>query len=240
MPKKGQNIYVKYKESDLENAVDAVKLKGMSYGKASKMFKVPKTTIVDHVTGKIKKGAKPGRKTVFPIEIENTIVERVLAAAEKGFGVTKKQLVIKVARLAKLKGFTFQNGVPGDDWWRGFKSRHPEIVIRKPEQLCTSRSRMLNKTVVNKYFDDLHKIIRENNLAACDVWNADETGKQFCHSPSAVLARRGVKSLPGRTSTSRQNITILACVNAAGNKMPPMCVVKGKTPRCLESFGASP
>jgi hypothetical protein len=75
-------------------------------------------------------------------------VERVLSAAEKGFGITKKQLIINIARLAKLKGFKFQNGVPGDDWWRGFKSRHPEIVIRKPEQLSTSRTRMLNKTVV--------------------------------------------------------------------------------------------
>jgi hypothetical protein len=205
MPRKRQKIYVRYKESDLENAIDAVKSKGMSFGKASKMFNVPKTTIVDHVTGKIKIGSKPGRKTVFPVDVENVIVQRVLSATEKGFRITKKQLIIKIARLAKLKGFKFQNGVPGDDWWRGFKSRHPEIVICKPEKLSTSRSRMLNKTIVKKHFDDLHKIICDNSLAACDIWNVDETGKQFCHR-SAVLARHGVKSLPGRTPTSRQNI----------------------------------
>ncbi|XP_062607056.1 uncharacterized protein LOC134268829 [Saccostrea cucullata] len=62
-------------------------------------------------------------------------------------------------------------------------SKHPEIVIRRPEQLNVVSS----------------------------------------------LSR-------GRTSTSRQSITILACVNASGDKMPPMCIVKGKTPRCVESF----
>ncbi|XP_062566558.1 uncharacterized protein LOC134228881 [Saccostrea cucullata] len=208
----------------------------MSYGKAAKTYMVPKTTIVDHVTGKSQIGKKAGRKSTIPIQVENSIVEKILAAAERGFGVTKKQLIIKVARLAKLKGITFKNGVPGDDWWRAFKYRHPEIVIRRPEQLSTTRSRMLNKAVVQKYFKDLHIIIKQNKLAPSDIWNADETCKQFSHNPAAVLARRGVKSLPGRTSTSRQSITILACVNASGDKMPPMCIVKGKTPRCVESF----
>jgi transposase len=65
MPRKGQKIYVKYKESDLERAADAVKSKGTSFGKASNMFNVPKTTIFDHVTGKIKKRSKTRRKNSF-------------------------------------------------------------------------------------------------------------------------------------------------------------------------------
>lgn len=48
----------------------------------------------------------------------------------------------------------------------------------------------------------------------------DETGKQFEHRPTTVVARKGVKSLPGRTGNSKENVTILACVNAQGGAIP--------------------
>lgn len=78
-------------------------------------------------------------------------------------------------------------------------------------------------------------MITENNLQSDVIWNADETGKGFEHNPSNVVARKGAKNIPGRTGNSRENITILACVNAQGEKLPPLCVVKGKTTKSLES-----
>ncbi|CAC5399777.1 unnamed protein product [Mytilus coruscus] len=50
----------------------------------------------------------------------------------------------------------------------------------------------------------------------------DETGKQFEHNPTNVCARKGSRNVPGRTSNSRENVTILASVNAEGNVMPPI------------------
>ena len=45
-----------------------------------------------------------------------------------------------------------------------------------------------------------------------------------------------VKKIPGRTSNSPESVSLLASVNAAGHKMPPMVILKGKTPRCLQSW----
>lgn len=61
------------------------------------------------------------------------------------------------------------------------KSRHPELTLRRPEQLGTVRARMLNITVMDKYFRDLSDIITRLNLqnAPERIWNADETGKQL-------------------------------------------------------------
>ncbi|VDH92820.1 Hypothetical predicted protein [Mytilus galloprovincialis] len=50
----------------------------------------------------------------------------------------------------------------------------------------------------------------------------DETGKQFEHNPTNVCARKGSRNVPGQTSNSRENVTILASVNAEENVMPPI------------------
>ncbi|CAC5404099.1 SF1 [Mytilus coruscus] len=81
---------------------------------------------------------------------------------------------------------------------------------------------MLNRVVVTKYFEDLEKVITDNHLKAAHIWNMDETGKQFEHNPTNVCARKGSWNVPGRTSNSRENVTILASVNAEGNVMPPI------------------
>lgn len=49
---------------------------------------------------------------------------------------------------------------------------------------------MLNGVVVQRYFDDLGKIIENMNLknAPQKIWNADETGKQLEHFPVNVVA----------------------------------------------------
>ena len=136
-----------------------------------------------------------------------------------------------MARLCIAKGLKtpFRSNIPGNDWWRGFQSRHPEVTLRKPEKLNTSRSRMMNRVVVSNYFIELCQIISDNNLQSDAIWNSDETGKGFEHNPSNVVARKRATNIPGRTGNSRENITILACVNANGKKLPPLCVVKGKT-----------
>ena len=100
---------------------------------------------------------------------------------------------------------------------------------------------MLNPTVVGKYFDDLEVIM--NTLGLFDkpqfIWNCDETGKQLEHTPVQVVAKKGSRNVVGRTSNDRSNITIMACANAKGEKMPPMLIVKGKTSKSLFGYNTA-
>jgi len=59
------------------------------------------------------------------------------------------------------------------------------MTIRKPEKLGISRARMLNTTVVLKYMANIGKILTDLNLhdKPNRIWNCDETGKQFQHTP---------------------------------------------------------
>lgn len=102
---------------------------------------------------------------------------------------------------------------------------------------------MLNGCVVDKYFADLSKIVVNLDLQekSENIWNCDETGKQLEHTPVNVIiiASRGSKSVVGRTGNDRSNITIMACVNATGDSMPPMLIVKGKTKKSLFGFNTA-
>lgn len=176
----------------------------------------------------------------IPLEIENAIVSKVISAANSGFPLTKQQFLLKVGSVVKKLGLKtqFKDGVPGKDYWLQLKKRRPDLVIRTPENCGSNRLKMMTREVVDKYFDDLEECITKLQLQdkPQQIWNCDETGLQFSPNAAKVIAPKGVRSLVARCSPSKEIITTLVCVNAAGTAMPPLCVVKGKTNRSIHSF----
>ncbi|XP_045169801.2 uncharacterized protein LOC123532438 [Mercenaria mercenaria] len=160
-------------------------------------------------------------------------------AARRGIGVTRKQVLMRTSVLCKRLriGSGYPNFVAGKDWWEGVRRRHPDLTIRKPEKLSSTRARMMNREVIGRYFNDLGTIIEELNLLdkPQNVWNCDEMGKSFEHDPVRVVSQKGVNCVT-RTSSRSTNITVMACVNANGKRLPPMFVVKGKSSKSLHGF----
>ena len=60
--------------------------------------------------------------------------------------------------------------------------------------------------------------------------------RQMLHHPVKVVAERGVRNMPGRVSDSKESISVVACINAAGQEVPPLCIVRGKTERVLRAY----
>ncbi|KAK6171862.1 hypothetical protein SNE40_018286 [Patella caerulea] len=235
MPHKGRNIYCQYDILAMAEAVNAVN-NGMSVRQAAEKFNIPKSTLGDRISGKKGVDVSLGRKPVINIEIEDKMASMAMDLAKQGFGISRRQFIARAATLCKDMDITtpFKDGIPGKDWWGGFRKRHPELVLRKAEKLSTIRSRMLNPTVVGSYMLDLKPFV--STLPPTSVWNMDETGINLEHQPSRVIARQGSKSVPGRVGNTRENITLVPCINAAGDKLPPFIIVKGKTPRSLRSY----
>lgn len=239
MPKKGKGIRCQYNHDDLDKAVNQVNLGHMSIRKAAATFGVPKSSVHDRISGRVDISARPGKQTVFPPEIERLLADRMKEAAEMGFGINRQQLKAKAARLSdKLKLKTpFKNGIPGDDWVNGFLKRN-NLSLRSQVALSNVRSRMLNKTVTKKYFEELSATLNELKLTECPdrIWNMDETSVSLTHKPTKVLAAKGTRNVPGRVGNCRESITMLACISAAGTDVPPMVVVKGKTKKSLNAY----
>lgn len=161
----------------------------------------------------------------------------------QGFGLTRRMLSVRVGRIVRRLGIRtpFHNGVPGKDWINGFLKRHSDISLRKPQALSTVRARMLNQTVTNNYFKTLADIFKQldlTNKPMC-IWNIDETSVPLLHKPSRVLGQTGSKNIPGRVGNNRDNVSVLACVNAAGGEIPSLVIVKVKTYKCLNAYNTS-
>jgi len=84
---------------------------------------------------------------------------------------------------------------------------------------------MMNKEVISRYFAVLQTMLEglEIEDKPSRIWNCDEMGKIFEHEPVKVVAAKGESCL-SRTSSKFTNITIMACENAVGERMPPMFV----------------
>jgi transposase len=130
---------------------------------------------------------------------------------------------------------SFKHGIPGDDWFQAMKRRHPDFVLRTPESTSTSRMVALSPVVIDDYFDKLATIITPET-SSDTIWNMDETNFRMEHKPLKVCARKGAKVVPAHTSNSRESVSVVACINAAGAYMPPMIIVKGKSYRARFSW----
>ena len=218
----------------------------MSVRKAADKYKIAKSTLGDRLSGKIADDAAPGKPPIIPKEAESKIAESLFKAADQGFGMSRLAVMKKAGDVCKKVGLRtpFKHGIPGKDWWEGFKKRNAEVSLRKPEKLSEVRSRAINPAAVGAYFVEESHAYQENGLQLTRqlvssphlIWNCDETGISMEYSPTAVVARRGTRNVPGRTSNSRQNITMMACINAVGTCMPPMFVIKGKTSKSLDAI----
>ena len=85
----------------------------------------------------------------------------------------------------------------GNSWFNGYKARHPQLTLTKPQKLSVVRAKATSGAVLQEYFTQLDLQLKGNGLherPEC-IWNIDETGLQMEHSPLKVVCQKG--SHPG-------------------------------------------
>ena len=120
--------------------MSAVRQGRMSLRRASKKYGIPRSTVRDYACGKTEPGSMAGRRPTMPPEVEDRMADQVAKAASAGFGIGPKRVMLRASSICHGLNIStpFRDGVAGKGWWRGFKSRHPELALRKPEALSTS------------------------------------------------------------------------------------------------------
>jgi len=113
--------------------------------------------------------------------------------ADRGFPLSWLNRRIKVASITQNCTTPFKDGIPGNGWVRWFKTRHPNISLRKAQPLEVARAKGLNSKNVATFYKNLQVLYEENKYEDSHIWNADETGAHVGRSGGAwVLARIGV------------------------------------------------
>jgi len=121
-----------YSPTKIQLALNAVKDGSLNVLQASKMYKVPRSTLRNKLSGKSPDSVhQVGPKAVLGEETEAKLVNWILTVAKMGFPINKLMLldtVEKIVTSAKDSISTpFIDGRPGRKWFEGFMRRHSEI-----------------------------------------------------------------------------------------------------------------
>ncbi|XP_072375567.1 uncharacterized protein, partial [Diabrotica undecimpunctata] len=235
MPRvRNKEIRSQWSNQQLESAVAAV-MNGMSYNAASQRYNISRRTLKRYVEKNCTKKAKMGRKTILNIDQENELSRRIVRLAEVGYPLSNKTLkkcVFTYCEQNNLPHFFSQGTkMAGRYWLKGFLQRHPEISIRKAQNMNPARAQKLNKFIVKDYFDKLRGVLQELDLIDKPerIYNVDEKGCRLSlHHQQTVLAKKGAKRVHLVAPEHGENVTIVSCANANGTAIPPAVLFKGR------------
>lgn len=222
---------------DVEAAAKAVLQNQLSLRQASLDFKVSKATLCRHLKKHRESGnetfvysASQDVKLVFTLTQEKELLNYVSMCAEIHYGLSTVELRKLAYNYARVNNIKFPpswttNQIAGKEWYRYFRGRHPSISLRKPQATSLARATAFNKTNVNIFFDKLEELMLRYTFGPERIYNLDETGMSTVHSPVRVIATKGAKQVGSITSAERgANVTLICCVNAIGNCVPPLFV----------------
>ncbi|XP_045452707.1 chaetoglobosin A biosynthesis cluster protein C-like [Melitaea cinxia] len=223
----------KYKLVDLEKAIEAVRNKRLSIGKAAITYSVPKSTIHDYLKQESMKTPKSGRKAIFSQEQEVELVDHILKCSKQFYGLTiemVRKIAFKFAEVNNLKhNFDKKTHMAGKDWFYAFKKRNPNISLRRPESTSINRITAFNETEVKMFFNILESLQTKYQFDTNRIYNVDETGISNVQRNSRILAPKGQKQV-GMISSGEKGttITVVCAFSASGNYIPPFFVFKRK------------
>ena len=232
--------YRNWTEISMRAALDAVLKQGMSVSKASVVYGVPRSTINDHIHGRVLPGARSGAPTLLSTREEQELVEFLCRCADIGYAKTRHEVLDIVTRMLAQKGI--ERAVT-KGWWTKFMGRHQDVLsLRTPATLSLARASASSKKSIDNYFDMLEQILNETGLCGYPglIYNMDESGFPLDPKPLRTVNCRGSKNPLCVSSGSKSQVSIAACVSASGQSLPPYIIWKRKTMPPVMATGELP
>lgn len=206
---------------------------GLGLRQVARAWDVPYATFRRRVLGTVK-GCEheSGRNPVLPPAAERDLANVITELARAGFPLSRqevRQLAFEYAQKNALKGFSDDKGNAGYYWFVGFMTRHPEITIRKTENLSAPRAMAMNPVQVGKWFSEYESMISKLEVHdPSHIWNVDEVGMQNIYVADKVVAPTGENAYSITAGEKGETSTVIVATNAIGDVVPPVVIHKGK------------
>ena len=225
------------RSSDRKRLSEAVKFKrnhfDEAYLKVSKRYSISKSTLWRRINRTPK---ARGGQCVFSAAQETVFVGHLLVMASWLFPITRDRLKDYVNSFLfeqGLKIIRFKNNTPGKDWLAGFFKRHPEIKVRRCQNI-TFRKAYIKPKVVEDFFDNMKPMLappggNEAAVSPTHILNYDETNLTNDPGNANVIVDRGEKHPRRAIAHSRTGISVMFTGTAAGKILAPYVVYKAKS-----------
>ena len=198
----------------IKAAVEAVRTKAFTLGKAAKVFGIPKSTLFDKVHDRYPLEKKI--KTILTPEEEWKLAQWLVAIVKKGCKFPKQRLLQQVQKILNNEGreTVFPNNLPGNRWYYAFLKRQGIFPLSKKDTLgnqTDSLEKEVCPTVQTEYSDqqnnldgllDIIQLIPPDKLI--DYRHKLSDGKQ-CDEPEFVRFSSLYKRLSGIPETQVEN-----------------------------------
>lgn len=228
-----------WSEENMTRAVSAVVTCGISIRKAATMYGIPRSTLGDRITGRVLEGSKSGPLRYLSEQEEAELITFIIGCAEIGYPKTVKDILALVQKILLSRGI-YREVTYG--WWEGFRKRHQELSLRVASTISKARALASNREVMDRYFDLLEETLAENDLRdkPAQVYNLDETGMPLDPKALKTIHVRGERNPYAVSSGQKTQISILACVSATGQCIPPLVIWDRKKVRKELTLGEVP
>lgn len=178
------------------------------------------------------KSQSQGRCTAIPTEEEKMLANGLKTLEKWGWGLSRKEVLELVGCYVRRNNIDtpFKDGIPGKDWFIGFKKRH-RLSIKKPQTLEYARKKAgSDPFIIEGYFDLLQKTLIDLDLVdkPKQIFNIDETSFALDPTKTKVVGQKNAPSSRVTAGPARESTTVLMGGNADGQKLPPLIVFKGK------------
>ena len=219
-----------WSDQSMRLAMEAVKKGGSSITHAATLHGVPRQTLQDRISGKVRHRDNPGPRPFLSSSEEKDLANFLIASSKVGYGKSRQQVKSIAACGARDKGRLQFDKVLSDGWYYRFISRESGLSLRRGDPTANIRMNCLNEEYMNEYFDMLEKTLLDNDLMnkPAQIYNIDESGMPLDHRPPKVITQKGQKKVRSRTSGNKSQVIVIACVSAVGHALPPLVIFDTK------------
>ena len=242
MPKDGRpSTYRKnYGPEHMRRAYDMWKEEGVAVYRAAQLCGVPVETLRNRTKGLCEPYiTKSGRRPLMTSSEEEAFVAHVTQVAACGYGYMRRELAGLAGDTAFFLNTRETSAPVNDKWVFKFLNRWPNMKMVTARGSPVVRASCATRKTLNNYYKELLGIVQKYDLLEKPhrIFAVDETHISSKHIPPKMAAPRGQpKLMTGHQKTD----TVINCVSAAGQVLPPYVIFKGKRQFTDKLIGAFP
>ena len=214
-----------YTEEDVQNALFDIK-NGLSQRKAASKYGIPRSTLFGRIQGGGPRKDANDDMQKLSKDQEDYLANWVVVQAKLGLPPTHLQIRQAAQRIINASGSTEKLG---KNWVNEFARRNPSIKAHNGKTIDKERVEALSPEKFLEFFEILQQSpVRE--VRPANRWNMDETGiMEGITASQTVFAEAGAKKVYVKKQKRNKWTTIIECVSAEGNYLPPTIIWQGKS-----------